>query len=137
MAQPTNHGGTDRPTVTKVQDIAVKIGKYTGKDGQERGRYLNIGTLITMSDGRQYGTLTAMPLTFVPDKDGRCTFGVFDRRDRDSAEGQTQETQAYAPGQQPAHGQFQGGTQWQREAVKSAQAPAPQPQQPEKDDLPF
>lgn len=133
MAQPTNHGGTDRPTVTKVQNIAVKTGKYTDKDGQERGRYLNIGTLITMSDGRQYGTLTAMPLTFVPDKDGRCTFGVFDRRDKDGTETQAQEgqAQAYAPGQ------FQGGTQWQCEAIKAAQAPAPAPQQPEQDDLPF
>lgn len=132
-----NDSRYDRPTVAKVQEIAVKIGKYTGKDGQERGRYLNIGTLITMSDGRQYGTLTAMPLTFVPDKAGRCTFGVFDRRDKDGTETQAQEGQAYTPGQQSAQGQFQGGTQWQREAVKAAQAPAPAPQQPEKDDLPF
>lgn len=37
----------------RVKDLAVKVGSYT-KDGKEKGRYLNIGTLMQDDKGGQF-----------------------------------------------------------------------------------
>ena len=36
----------------KIYDLAVKTGSYT-KDGQEKGRYENIGSIVQKDDGSQ------------------------------------------------------------------------------------
>lgn len=42
----------------KFGDIAARIGTYS-KDGQDRGRYVNLGTLFQGDDGSYFGTLDA------------------------------------------------------------------------------
>ncbi len=44
------------------QDLAVKVGEYE-KDGEPRSRYLNIGELITHSDGRSFISINAAYLS--------------------------------------------------------------------------
>lgn len=36
----------------KVYDLAVKVGSYTNKDGQEKGRYQNVGAVMESDKGR-------------------------------------------------------------------------------------
>jgi hypothetical protein len=35
----------------KIKDIAVKTGEYQDRDGQTKGRYLNVGALMKNEDG--------------------------------------------------------------------------------------
>lgn len=42
----------------KIGDIAARIGTYQ-KDGQDRGRYVNLGTLFQGEDGSYFASLDA------------------------------------------------------------------------------
>lgn len=70
----------------KVKDIAVKTGTYT-KDGQEKGRFENVGSLMKSDDGSFFILLKR---TFNPAgitvEDGRdqIILSVFDLKDQDS-----------------------------------------------------
>lgn len=67
----------------KVKDLAVKTGSYT-KDGQEKGRYENVGALMKTDDGNYFILLkrTFNPAG-VPVEDGRdqIIVSVFDLKD--------------------------------------------------------
>jgi hypothetical protein len=47
-----------RPT----HDLAIKTGEYTDKDGQTKGRWLNIGTIFKHDDGGVSIKLDAIPV---------------------------------------------------------------------------
>lgn len=70
----------------KVKDLAVKTGSYT-KDGQEKGRYENVGALMKTDDGNYFVLLKR---TFNPAgitvEDGRdqIIVSVFDLKDGDA-----------------------------------------------------
>lgn len=72
----------------KVKDIAVKTGTYQ-KDGQTKGRYENVGSLMKQDDGSFFILLKR---TFNPAgvhvEDGRdqIIMSVFDLKDRDSSQ---------------------------------------------------
>ena len=55
----------------KLYDLAVKTGEYTNRDGDTKGRYENIGSILEMQDG---GKMILLKRTFnpagVPHKDG-------------------------------------------------------------------
>lgn len=56
----------------KLYDLAVKTGSYTNLEGQEKGRWLNVGALMQGDDG---GKFIMLQKTFnpagVPDLSGR------------------------------------------------------------------
>ena len=56
----------------KIYDIAVKTGSYTDREGQEKGRWENIGAVMKGDDG---GSFMMLKRTFnpagVPDLQGR------------------------------------------------------------------
>lgn len=90
----------------KIKDLAVKTGSYTDRDGREKSRYENVGSLMQMDDGSQFILLkrTFNPAG-VPVQDGKdqIIVSVFDLRD-DSR--QDAPAQAQAPAQSaPAAGQ--------------------------------
>ena len=78
----------------KVKDLAVKTGSYT-KDGQEKGRYENVGALMKMDDGSFFVLLkrTFNPAG-VPVEDGRdqIIVSVFDLKDADGGSPQRQQS---------------------------------------------
>jgi hypothetical protein len=47
----------------KTHDLAVRTGTYTGSDGKEKGRYENVGHVLTGDDG---GKLYCLKRTFNP-----------------------------------------------------------------------
>ena len=64
-----------RPT----HDLAVKTGEYTDRQGQTKGRWLRIGTVIQHDDGGTSIKLDAVPVG-LPDWDGWVN--VFKRQER-------------------------------------------------------
>ena len=38
----------------KIKDLAVKTGSYTDGQGQEKGRYQNVGSLMRSDDGNEF-----------------------------------------------------------------------------------
>lgn len=78
----------------KVKDLAVKTGSYT-KDGQEKGRYENVGALMKTDDGNYFVLLkrTFNPAG-VPVEDGRdqIIVSVFDLKDADGGSLQRQQS---------------------------------------------
>jgi len=56
----------------KLYDLAVKTGSYTNREGQEKGRWLNVGAVMQGEDG---GKFIMLQKTFnpagVPDLSGR------------------------------------------------------------------
>lgn len=49
-------------SVIKVKDISVKVGTYAGANGEEKGRYRNIGAIMRQDDGREFMMLDVMAL---------------------------------------------------------------------------
>jgi hypothetical protein len=101
----------------KIKDLAVKTGSYTDRDGNTKGRYLNVGSLMKSDDGSVFILLnTTFNPAGVPNPDNRdnVLISVFDLKDAD---------------------QQQGGGQTRR---PPAQQSAPKPQQDfSDDDIPF
>jgi hypothetical protein len=67
------------------QNLVVKNGSYTTRDGQEKHRYLTIGQLHE-HDGRMYVTLDShINLAAIPRKDGdtRVMVSLYDPKPRD------------------------------------------------------
>lgn len=58
----------------RLYDLAVRTGEYTNKDGETKGRYLNVGAVIEGNDG---GKFILLERTFNPagviNPDGRGT----------------------------------------------------------------
>lgn len=101
---------------TKLYDLAVKTGEYTDGQGQQKGRWLNIGAVMKGDDG---GAFIMLQRTFnpagVPDLNGRGGDSVL--------------ISCFSP--QQNNGQQQGGQQQQ------GQAPQQQNGGASSDDVPF
>lgn len=91
---------------TKIRDLAVKTGEYTDSQGQTKGRYENIGSLMKSEDG---GLFIILKRTFNP-------AGVINPDDRDSVmiscfairDQQRGENQQQSPPQQQQQGTHRG-----------------------------
>ena len=60
-----------------THDLTVKIGEYTGHDGQKKARWLNIGKVIQTDDGGEFMTINRhFNPASVPNLDGRDTIAV-------------------------------------------------------------
>ena len=70
----------------KTHDLAVKVGTYTDRSGNEKGRWKNIGSVLQMDDG---GKVLLIDRTFnpagVPNPDDRDSVMVsmFEPKERD------------------------------------------------------
>ncbi|MGL4752418.1 MAG: hypothetical protein ACRCXB_08385 [Aeromonadaceae bacterium] len=104
----------------KIKDLAVKVGSYTDGQGQEKGRYQNVGSLMRSDDGNEFIVLHRW---FNP-------AGVPNPENRDSVliscfEPKQQQQQQQGWGQQsPAPQQ-----QMQRQPQMNQQQPNPRQQQ--------
>lgn len=57
---------------TKKYDIAIKLGTYTDRQGQEKGRWLNVGAVMQGDDGNFFALLHRhVNLGGIPNPDGR------------------------------------------------------------------
>lgn len=71
---------------TKKYDLAVKVGEYTNRDGDTKGRYENIGMILAKDDG---GEFLLIKRTFnpagVPNPDNKDSILVskFEAKDKD------------------------------------------------------
>lgn len=87
----------------KIKDLAVKTGSYTDRDGNAKGRYLNVGSMMKSDDGSVFLLLnTTFNPAGVPNPDNRdnVLISVFDLRDQDSQQAparQAPQRQAPAP----------------------------------------
>ncbi len=81
----------------KIKDLAVKTGSYTDRDGQQKGRYENVGHILQMDDSSK---IMLLKRTFnpagVPNPEGRDTLiiSVFDVKEQQP---QSQPPAAFAP----------------------------------------
>lgn len=89
---------------TKIRDLAVKTGDYVDGQGQTKGRYENVGSMMKGEDG---GVFLILKRTFnpagVPNPEGRDSVmvGCFELRDQGQGQNQQpQQNQRQAPQQQ-------------------------------------
>ena len=99
----------------KIRDLVVKTGSYRDRDGNEKPRWKNVGSLMESDDGGKFILLdTTFNPAGVPNPDNRdnVLISIFELKDQD------------------------GG---QRQSSAPAQRQAPAPQQPNiaDDDIPF
>jgi hypothetical protein len=86
--------------MAKLYDLAVKTGTFTNRNGEEKGRWKNIGAVIETKDG---GKVILMDRTFnpagVPVEEGRdqIMFSMFVPKDDQDQQGQGQQQQQQAP----------------------------------------
>lgn len=58
----------------KIYDLAVKTGSYTDRDGNEKGRYLNIGSVLQKEDNGKFLLLNrTVNLAGIPNPENRDT----------------------------------------------------------------
>ncbi len=84
----------------KIRDLAVKTGSYTDRDGNTKGRYKNVGSLMESDDGSKFILLdTTFNPAGVPNPDNRdnVLISIFELKDGDG--GQRQQS---APAQRQA-----------------------------------
>ncbi len=78
----------------KIKDLAVKTGSYTDSQGNTKGRYKNVGSVMQSDDGSKFLLLdTTFNPAGVPNPDNRdnVLISIFDLKD---------EQQRSAPAQQ-------------------------------------
>lgn len=82
----------------KLYDLAVRTGTYTDRDGNDKGRYENVGSILQLDDG---GKMILLKRTFnpagVPFKEGsdQIIVSMFEPREK--------EQQSAPPREQSAH----------------------------------
>lgn len=106
--------------MAKLYDLAVKTGEFTGSDGQTKGKWLNVGAVMSGNDGGQYMILdrTFNPAGLPnPENRSNVLVSMFEPKDN-AGGGQSQQRQA-SP------------------AVTNHQAMAPASQPDFDDDIPF
>jgi len=93
---------------TKIRDLAVKVSEYTDNQGQTKGRYENVGSMMKGEDG---GIFLIFKRTFnpagVPNPEGRDSLMIscFELRDQQQGgQQQPQQQQRQAPQQQTGGG---------------------------------
>jgi hypothetical protein len=70
----------------KIKDVAVKTGTYKDRNGEEKGRWLNVGSVLQLDDG---GKVLLLNRSFnpagVPFKEGSdvVMLSMFDPKDKD------------------------------------------------------
>ena len=70
----------------KIRDLAVKTGSYTDRDGNTKGRYKNVGSLMESDDGSKFILLdTTFNPAGVPNPDNRdnVLISIFEMKDQD------------------------------------------------------
>ena len=70
----------------KIRDLAVKTGSYTDRDGNTKGRYKNVGSLMESDDGSKFILLdTTFNPAGVPNPDNRdnVLISIFELKDGD------------------------------------------------------
>lgn len=83
----------------KLYDLAVKTSSYTDKNGETKGRYENIGSVLQMDDG---GKVILIKRSFnpagVPFRDGsdQIMVSMFEPKDRDAGNTDHGKTKANA-----------------------------------------
>lgn len=82
-------------STTATHDLCIKTGEYTDRNGEQKGRWLNIGTVFRHDDGGTSIKLTALPIG-VPDWQGWVS--VFKREPREDGRQGPQGFQAPDPG---------------------------------------
>ena len=91
----------------KTHDLAVKTGTYTDRNGNEKGRWQNVGSVLETNDG---GRVILLNRTFNPagvmNPDGRDTvmLSMFEPRDDNKAQQPAPQRQASAPAPKHADG---------------------------------
>lgn len=92
---------------TKLYDLAVKTGEYTDGQGQQKGRWQNVGAVMQNNDGGKFIMLAKwFNPAGVPDLSGKnatsesILLSMFAPKDKDQ-QGQAAPRQA-APAQRPA-----------------------------------
>jgi hypothetical protein len=100
----------------KVKELAVKTGSYTDNQGQQRGRYENVGSLMKNDDGSFFVLLkrTFNPAgVAVQDGKDQVLISVFDLKDNSQNGGQSgggyQAQGAATGGAGQAGGAYAGG----------------------------
>ena len=104
---------------TKAYDLAVKTGEYTDRNGQTKGRWLNVGSVMKTDDGGQFIMLNK---TFNP-------AGVPDLQNRG---GDSVLLSMFEPKQYDGGGQQQAAPQ-----QKQPEQNTPPPADDFDDDIPF
>ena len=129
---------------TKIYDLCAKIGKYTGADGKEKGRWQNVGAVMQNDDGGKFIMLARwFNPAGVPDLTGKggesILLSMFPPKDGEMPSRQiNDDAPAYVP-RQENHEEI---TRQLASVVVKAPAPAPTPKKapvavkPE-DDVPF
>ena len=73
----------------KIRDLAVKTGSYTDRDGNTKGRYKNVGSLMESDDGSKFILLdTTFNPAGVPNPDNRdnVLISIFELKDNDGGQ---------------------------------------------------
>ena len=73
----------------KIRDLAVKTGSYTDRDGNTKGRYKNVGSLMESEDGGKFILLdTTFNPAGVPNPDNRdnVLISIFEMKDNDGGQ---------------------------------------------------
>ena len=99
----------------KIRELVVKTGSYRDRDGNEKPRWKNVGSLMESEDGGKFILLdTTFNPAGVPNPDNRdnVLISIFEMKDND-------------------------GGQRQQSAPVQRQAPAPQQPNIADDDIPF
>lgn len=70
----------------KIKDLAVKTGSYTNHNGETKGRYENVGSILQMDDGSKMMLLKrSFNPAGVPFKEGsdQIIISLFDPKEKD------------------------------------------------------
>ena len=89
----------------KIRDLAVKTGSYTDRDGNTKGRYKNVGSLMESDDGSKFILLdTTFNPAGVPNPDGRdnVLISIFEMKDSDGGQRQQPDPVQRQAQQQPS-----------------------------------
>ena len=73
----------------KIRELAVKTGSYTDRDGNTKGRYKNVGSLMESDDGSKFILLdTTFNPAGVPNPDNRdnVLISIFEMKDSDGGQ---------------------------------------------------
>ena len=73
----------------KIRDLAVKTGSYQDRDGNTKGRYKNVGSLMESDDGSKFILLdTTFNPAGVPNPDNRdnVLISIFELKDSDGGQ---------------------------------------------------
>ena len=84
---------------TKISDIAVKTGEYTDQNGQTKGRYQNVGSLMKSDDGGEFIILNRwFNPAGIPNPDSRDSviLSCFQLRDRNQQQQPPQQPEPQA-----------------------------------------